>query len=91
MPSYEPIPGYSGLVQQFRDSNDSKHCTWFVFMHAAPSLSGLAPLRGSVPRGHELALGAIRHCFKDGAEMVLTGTSASSSVFYAMHQSFDTG
>jgi len=28
MPSYEPIAGYSGLVKQFRDANDSKHCTW---------------------------------------------------------------
>jgi len=28
MSSYEPIPGYAQLVSQFRNANDSKHCTW---------------------------------------------------------------
>ena len=30
MPSYEPIPGYSSLVDRFRSANDSKHCTWNI-------------------------------------------------------------
>jgi hypothetical protein len=30
MPSWEPVPGYSMLCQQFREANNSRNCTWNI-------------------------------------------------------------
>jgi hypothetical protein len=30
MPSWEPVPGYSMLCQEFREGNNSRNCTWNI-------------------------------------------------------------